>query len=199
MLPKCCPRHPERLIRSLSIAHTDCTPSYCCITLCCNAISKWDHFTLSFDSRTVCLSEASERHSEIGRSLLAASALRFSPVPVEYQPVKRWNRQSVFAVMVNEGDDSECENVLMTPLREALPLNLDEALLIRSLPTLSTAFAGFPMMLMRGFHLCNDVKLCCRGQQNNVPQEPRQAVTPKVDYVSRLQLSTNFSTFIAED
>lgn len=52
--------------------------------------------------------------------------------------------------MVNEVDDSECENVLMTPLREALPLNLDEALSIRSLPTPLAAFAGFPGMLMGG-------------------------------------------------
>lgn len=87
-------------------------------------------------------------HPVIGRGLLAGSALLFSPVPVEFQPVKRRNRQSVFAVMVNEVDDSECENVLMTPLREALPLNLDEALSIISLPALLVAFAGFPRMLM---------------------------------------------------
>lgn len=36
--------------------------------------------------------------------------------------------------MVNEGNDSESENVLMTPLDVALPLNLDEAVSIRSLP-----------------------------------------------------------------
>lgn len=65
--------------------------------------------------------------------------------------------------MVNEGDDSECENVLMTPLREALPLNLDEAVSIRSLPTPPTPFAGFPGMLTGGFCLGDDMKLCCQG------------------------------------
>lgn len=50
--------------------------------------------------------------------------------------------------MVNEGNDSESENVLMTPLDAALPLNLDEAVPIRSLPVTAppvpTPSPGFP-------------------------------------------------------
>lgn len=151
------------------LVHTDRTPSSCCITHYCNAMSKQDCGPLSSGSPAVFLSKALGAHASsrpvIGRGLLAGSALLFSPVPVEYQPVKRQNRQSVFAVMVNEVDDSECEHVLMTPLREALPLNLDEALSIRSLLTLPTAFAGFPKMLMGGFHLCDAMKLCCQGHR----------------------------------
>lgn len=159
----------RKISTTFRLVHTDRTSSSCCITHYCNAMSKQDYLPLSSGSPAVFLSKAlgapTSSHPVIGRSLLAGSALLFSPVPVEYQPVKQQNRQSVFAVMVNEVDDSECENVLMTPLREALPLNLDEALSIRSLLSLPTAFAGFPKMLMGGFHLCDDMKLCCQGHR----------------------------------
>lgn len=40
---------------------------------------------------------------------------------------KRRSRWSAFAVIVNEGNDSEFKNMLMTPLETAVALNVDEA------------------------------------------------------------------------
>lgn len=73
------------------------------------------------------------------------------PVPGWIAPVKRRSRWSVFAVMVNGGNDSEFENMLMTPLETASPLNLEEAVFPSQHPRTQThppgSFTGFPMML----------------------------------------------------
>lgn len=99
--------------------------------------------------------------------------------PCWLSPVKRRNRWSVFAVMVNERNDSECENVLMTPLETALSLNLEEAVSIRPPPTthpLPSPSQGFPWC-WQGFLLGDDVKLYCQGQWIQcVPETTRQAV-----------------------
>lgn len=75
---------------TLRLVHTDQTPSFCCITHYCNAVSKQDYLPLSSGSPTVFLSKArASLHPVIGQGLFASSALLFSPVPVEHQPVKR--------------------------------------------------------------------------------------------------------------
>lgn len=51
----------------------------------------------------------------------------YSAGPRWIAPVKWQSRWSVFAVMVNEENDSGFENVLMMPLETQIPLNLEEA------------------------------------------------------------------------
>lgn len=69
------------------------------------------------------------RRPVIRWGLLAVLALLFSLSLLNSgrQAAKRQSRWSVFAVMDNEGNDSEFENMLMTPLETAIPLNLEEA------------------------------------------------------------------------
>lgn len=55
-----------------------------------------------------------------------------------------------FAVTANEGNDSEFENMLITPLETAIPLNLEEAVFPshpHNPPAEPGSFTGSPMML----------------------------------------------------
>lgn len=125
--------------------YTGRSRSYCYITYYCNAISKQEY--LSHRSGSLSLRRGTPVHTLwLDEAFLQARHFYLAG-PCWISPVKRWNTWSVSAVMVNEGNDSEFENVLMTPLETALPLNLEEAVSIRS-PTLSpTPSQGFPMML----------------------------------------------------
>lgn len=62
----------------------------------------------------------------IGRGFPAGSAFLLNR-PCCIASFKRRSRWSAFAVMVNEGNDSEFKNMLMTPLETAVALNVDEA------------------------------------------------------------------------
>lgn len=103
--------------------------SYCYIRYYCNAISKQEYLSHHFGSLAPLLCGAVSLFTlcDWMRPFLQAR-LFYLAGPRWLSPVKRRKRWSVFAVMVNERNDTECENVLMTPLETAL---LEEAVSIR--------------------------------------------------------------------
>lgn len=137
--------------------YTARTDSYCCITYSCNAISEPPSL-----SRARSLSQAGTPVRSLWLDEAFLQARRFySAAPCWIAPVKWLSTWSVFAVMVNEGNDSECENMLMTPLETPIPVNLEGA----EFPSRPPPFPsrGFQFSWQES-HLTNDVKWYRQGQ-----------------------------------
>lgn len=123
------------------------TYPYCNITHSCNAISEQQY--LSHCSLSLSGAGVPALSLWLDEGFLQALCF-YSVSPRWIAPVKRQRRWSVSAVMVNEGNDSIFENMLMAPLETAIPQNLEQA-------TFSITSPGslwrLPLRVGRDFHI----------------------------------------------